>query len=358
MARQAMMAIPRPDAMTPAWLSAVLGDAGLAVDIRSVAVAQVGAGQIGDTVRITPAYGARRGPATLIGKFAALDPGSRHVARNWGLYAREVGFYARLAATAGIATPRCHGAVMGQDDDFVLLLEDCAPARPGDQIAGIAPADAHRAMREAARLHAAFWARGDDPALAWLDTGPLAQPFYDAAILRGTWPGFRDRYAGRLTDAMVTVCDRLAERYEDYSRPLNRPRCVTHNDFRPDNMLFGENGALHVVDWQSAALGYNAVDVAYLIGGAFAPEDRRAIEGELLAAYHAELCDRGVSDFTPADLAEDYRHFAFAGINVAVGAAMMVRQTERGDRMFLTMLDRHVAHVLDTGALGILDGNG
>jgi aminoglycoside phosphotransferase (APT) family kinase protein len=154
---------------------------------------------------------------------------------------------------------------------------------------------------------------------------------------------------------MIRVCDRFAERYEGYSRLLDRPRCVTHNDYRPDNMLFGETGQVTVVDWQSCALGQNAVDVAYLIGGAFVPADRRAIEGELLDSYHRELLDQGVADYSQAGLAEDYRHFTFAGINVAVGAAMMVKRTERGDRMFLTMLDRHVTHVLDTGALAILD---
>jgi hypothetical protein len=30
---------------------------------------------------------------------------------------------------------------------------------------------------------------------------------------------------------------------------------------------------------------------------------------------------------------------------------MLVARTDRGDEMFLTMLDRHSSHVLDTGAL-------
>ena len=61
-----------------------------------------------------------------------------------------------------------------------------------------------------------------------------------------------------------------------------------------------------------------------------------------------------MSDYSQADLRQDYRHFSFAGINVAVGAAMLVKRTERGDRLFLTMLDRHVRHVLDSDALTLL----
>ncbi len=60
-------------------------------------------------------------------------------------------------------------------------------------------------------------------------------------------------------------------------------------------------------------------------------------------------------DDYPADAFEaDYRHFTFAGITVAVGAAMLVQRTERGDRLFLTMLDRHVRHVLDHDAVALL----
>lgn len=347
-------ALPRPETMTPEWLATRLGPG---VAIAALGMKPVGTGQLGDTVRFSPRYapGSAPAPSTIIGKFAAADADSRAVATAWRLYEREIGFYRDLAAEAGITTPHCYDAAFDpKTNDFVLLLEDCAPARPGDQFAGVSPDEATRVMRQAARLHAAFWDRGDDPALQWLDAGPLAQPFYDASVLRGAWPAFRDRYADRLTDDMVTVCDRLTERYERYSALLDRPRCVTHNDYRPDNMLFGDDGSLRVVDWQSAALGHNAVDVAYMIGGAFSPAERRTAEDALLDTYLDTLRRNGVTDYTRTDLGEDYRHFSFAGINVAVCAAMMVKRTERGDRMFLTMLDRHVAHVLDEGALALL----
>ncbi|MES2492604.1 MAG: phosphotransferase [Pseudomonadota bacterium] len=347
--------IPRPADIDAAWLGDMLTGYGHAFDVTDVAVEPVGTGQLGDTVRLTIGYGKRAGPPTMIGKFAASSADSRAIAASWRLYEREVNFYRKLAARARIATARCYGAALSADGSFALLLADCAPARVGDQFAGIAPNTARTVMREAARLHAAFWGQVETPEFAWLDTGPLAQPFYVADVLRGVWPGFKERYADKLTDDMVRVCERLAERYEAYSRLLERPRCVTHNDFRPDNMLFGSDGQVIVVDWQSAALGQNAVDVSYLIGGAFTSEDRRAIEGELLDTYHRELAEQGVRGYSRSDLAQDYRHFSFAGINVAVGAAMMVNRTERGDRLFLTMLDRHVSHVLDTGALAILD---
>lgn len=347
--------VPRPEQADAAWVEALLADAGYRVAIASLSVERIGTGQLGDTARfrLTYAPGSDPAPATLIGKFSSTDPTSREVAAAWSLYAREVRFYHELAARARIAVPACYGAQMDAAGGFALLLEDLAPAAPGDQFIGLSDRNAERAVREAARLHAAFWEQGEGEDLAWLDTQARGQPFYTAEVFRGAWPGFRDRYDAMLSDDQRRVCDALAEGYDIYDRAPPRPRCVTHNDFRPDNMLF-DDARLVVVDWQSVALGCGAVDVAYLIGGGYSPEARRAIEPALMAAYLDELRAQGVADYSREDFEADYRRYSFAGINVAVGAAMLVQRTERGDQMFLTMLDRHVSHVLDHDALSLL----
>lgn len=348
-------AVPRPEAIDRAWLEAMLAGAGYAAHIADIDVTRIGTGQIGDTARFQIRYSENPhgAPATLIGKFSSTDPTSLEVARAWSLYIREVRFYRELAARARIAVPACYGSQLGADGGFALLLEDMAPAAPGDQFIGLSDNHAERAVREAARLHAATWERDDDADLAWLDTDGGAQPFYGPDIFRSTWPGFRERYADRLTDSQRAVCDALAKGYDAYNRPRPRRRCITHNDFRPDNMLF-DDARLVVVDWQSVALGWGAVDIAYLIGGSYAGDRRRAIEPVLMTAYLDELHRQGVADYSRDEFEADYRHFTFAGINVAVGAAMLVQRTERGDNMFLTMLDRHVSHVIDHDALSLL----
>lgn len=347
--------VPRPEHVDAAWIEKLLAGAGYRVTIASLAVERIGTGQLGDTARfrLTYAPGSDAAPATLIGKFSSTDPTSREVAAAWSLYTREVRFYRELAARARIAVPACYGAQMDAAGGFALLLEDLAPAAPGDQFTGLSDRHAECAVREAARLHAAFWEQGEDDEYRWLDTESRAQPFYTPDIFRSTWPGFRDRYDAVLSDTQRQVCDALAEGYDVYNRPRPRPRCITHNDFRPDNMLFDDE-RLVIVDWQSVALGCGAVDVAYLIGGGYAPEARRAIEPALIAAYLDELGGQGVTGYSREEFEADYRHFTFAGINVAVGAAMLVQRTERGDQMFLTMLDRHVSHVLDHDALSLL----
>jgi aminoglycoside phosphotransferase (APT) family kinase protein len=264
-----------------------------------------------------------------------------------------VRFYDELASRAAIRTPEYFGARMDEEGSFVLLLEDLAPAAPGDQFHGLDARQMDEALVQLAKLHGAFWNADADPALSWLDAGDIAQPFYQPEVFRAAWPAYRDRYGAQLEAHHLRVCDALAEGYENYAAPLASPRCVTHNDYRPDNMLLGPD-RLTVVDWQSVALGWNAVDVAYLIGGAYQPEERRKVEADLLHCYHDALLARGVEGYDAAQLREDYRRFTFAGINVAVGAAMLVKRTERGDRLFLTMLDRFVCHVLDQDALGVL----
>lgn len=346
-------AVPRPEQIDSVWLNGVLCERDIG-ELAGLTVSPVGAGQLGETARLALRYApGASGPATLIAKFASADPSSLEVARNWSLYDREVRFYDELASRAGLRTAAYYGARMDEAGGFVLLLEDLAPDAPGDQFTGLTRPQMTQAVIEAARLHAAFRDADADPALAWLDAGQIAQPFYQPEVLRAAWPAFRDRYADKLEAHHIRVCDVMAERYDIFARPRSSPRCVTHNDYRPDNMLLGPE-RLTVVDWQSVALGWGAVDIAYLIGGACNPAERRALEGEMLRIYHAELTRLGIADYSFDELRQDYRHFTFAGINVAVGAAMLVQRTERGDRLFLTMLDRFVTHVLDHNALDLL----
>ena len=47
----------------------------------------------------------------------------------------------------------------------------------------------------------------------------------------------------------------------------------------------------------------------------------------------------------------EYRRFTFAGYVMAVVASMIVKQTDRGDQMFLAMANRHAQHAADLESL-------
>jgi aminoglycoside phosphotransferase (APT) family kinase protein len=192
---------------------------------------------------------------------------------------------------------------------------------------------------------------------AWLQSPPLAQGIVSPDDLAPFWPGFRERYAGMVAPELLAVGDRFIACGAAWNRPRPTPRSLTHNDFRPDNFLFAtpEGGRpVTIVDWQTLTFSYGVLDVAYLIGGAFAGEQRRIAESVLLPAYFDALREAGVRDYAHAQFMDDYRHFTFAGLAIAIIAAMTVGRTERGDRLFLNMFDHHASHVIDQDAIGYL----
>jgi len=108
------------------------------------------------------------------------------------------------------------------------------------------------------------------------------------------------------------------------------------------------------LDWQSFAFGNGATDVAYFLSGAISPELRRAHEAEFLDRYLAGLKAHGVADYSRADLARDYGRGGFLLFMTAFFAAMVVKQTPRGDDMFMQMMGGASQHILDSEALATL----
>lgn len=345
----------------PDWFNQLFSEIGIAAEVRGLTARSIGTGQIGENVRFVFDY-ARAGegaPASLVGKFPSASEASLMTARLLNHYKREVSFYQTFPSVAGRITP---DALYTDHDPetnrFALIMEDMAPAMQGDQLQGCSLEEARMALSAAAVLHAAHW---EDPALDsfdWLQGSAAAPaPALGAEMVAGLWEGFKARYAAHLTDDIIEVGDAYAAALPRWGETYSGPFSLTHNDFRLDNMLFGAPDAakpVAIVDWQTAGKGAPANDVAYFIGAGLTRERRREHEHGLLAYYHERLEAEGIRDYSLEDLGRDYRWFSFYGISVAFGAAMLVKQTERGDEMFLTMLRRHVAQVRDNEALALL----
>lgn len=342
-----------PEAFTTAWLEASL--AAPAGSLRGFTAAPVGTGQVADSHRVTLDWAGPRGPASVIAKTPSHDAQSRETAVNGRLYAREVNWYRGLASRSAVRRP---GVYRSEIDDeggrFVLLLEDCAPARQGDQLMGVDPDQIGVALREAAALHAPFVGDAGLFDHDWLT--------YDRAHRAGRiehyaafWPAFRERYAGRLDPAIFEMGDAFAARFERYVDHDPAVFTVTHNDFRIDNILFGGlDGRAVILDWQTLSIGHPMADVAYLIGGSLAdPAVRRAHEADLVSDYAAALAARGASLDEEA-LWTAYRRNAFSGFVMAVISCMLVKRTDRGDEMFAVMAERPARQVLDLDSLALL----
>jgi hypothetical protein len=353
--------ILRPAAVTPAWLTDVLRAGGVSATVRAFTAKGVGAGQIGESVRFKLEYEGDPGdaPASLVGKFPSPGEESRATGVALGNYIREVNFYRHLAPSALKATPTCYFTdVDPVTSEFVLMMEDLAPAEQGDQLEFSSLERTRLAVEQAARLHASHW---NDPAiddLAWVSaTRASAASAANPDSVTMLWRGFCDRYAERVTAEAQHVGDALCAGFKGFGGLDTGVRCLTHNDYRPDNMMFGTAAGgrpLTVLDWQSVSFGCGATDVAYFLGGALPTEARRTHERELVAGYHRDLIALGVSGYSAEDAWRDYRSHTFTLFLTAFFAAMIVTRTPRGDDMFFVMLDGATRQILDLDSLEFL----
>ena len=351
-----LLPIVTPNQVTEKWLEKALSCANLEVKIKSVNMETVGTGQLGETRRFFIEYENSQPsnlPATLVGKFPSDNEVAATTGREMGFYRGEVMFYRELAHRTKIKTPKCYVAEIDEQNNFVLLLEDLAPASPGDHMKGCSVSNARLAMKEAAFLHAAFW---NDPVLAtqpWLYTPKGAQGFYTTELIESSWEYFHANFAHILDPKVVKVCDKYVASHEAWNQPRTGPKCFSHNDFRVDNMLFNEN-QVAVVDWQTSNYLSTGMDVAYFLGSAFDRNTRKAVEHDLLKEYHETLKVEGISSYDLNQLRNDYSHYSFAVLAVAIAAVGIVKRSDRGDKLFLKMVSDGAYQAIDNDALDLL----
>lgn len=356
-----MSRIPTPETITAAWLTDRLREAGHpTAEVRGFTSARVGTGQIGRCIRfeLQVEGGDPTTPRSLIGKFPSDDPTTRQTGVLLRNFIKEVSFYRTLASRLTISVPRCyHAAIEGAGPEFALLLEDLAPARQGDQLAGCSVDVARAAVLELVGLHAPTWCDGSLRGVEWLGEPNEATAELVRGLYRAQLPGFLERYAARLAPDETAIIERVADSTGAPFEPVADPFALVHVDYRLDNLLIDEAiepPRIAVVDWQSITLGNPLADVAYFLGAGLLPEDRRRAEAAIVRAYHEALVRRGVQRYPFDRCWNDYRRGAFAGFAVTVIASMMVQQTARGDEMFVVMARRHSRHALDLGAEAFL----
>ncbi len=340
--------------LTPEFLTRALAGHLAGTSVVAVEALPVGTGQVSDTYRLCLTYdGEASLPATLIAKVPSADPASRNAARAFRTYEIESSFYDQLAAGLPVSLATCYYAAYDAGpDEYLVLLADLAPARPGDQLTGIDAADAAAAVSELAALHAAGWCRPELAALPWLNrSGPEASALL-AAVVTDLYQGFLERYAGRLEAGTVQLIEDFVPRVDSYLGARDEPRTIVHGDFRADNLLFGPVRPV-VLDWQTAGYGAGIGDLSYFLGSSLPVPIRQRHEEELVRWYHAALNGRGV-DLTWPDCWDGYRRHAFGGIVMDVIAAMVVQRTDRGDEMFTAMANRHATHAVDLDSLDAL----
>ncbi len=347
-------AVSAATGITAEFLTRALAGQPGATPVTAVVATPVGTGQVSDSYRLHLTYD---GPAglrpTMIAKIPAADPASRAAARAFRTYEIEASFYDQIAPSLPVALAGCYyTAYDAGPDEYIVLLEDLAPASAGDQLTGLCVAEAAAAVDELAALHAAGWDRRELAELPWLNRSSPDAAALMTAVLTDLYPGFRDRYAPRLDAGVVTLIEEFLPQAGHYLAARAEPRTIVHGDFRADNLLFGQ-GRPAVLDWQTCSYGPAAGDLSYFLGSSLLVPARRQHEEALVRRYHSALTARGVR-LSWADCWAGYRLHALGGIVMDIIAAMVVQQTERGDKMFVAMAGRHARQAIDLDALALI----
>ncbi len=351
--------VATPDQVSVQWMDGVLSGAGIAPagGLESLQCTSIGTGKVGEIVRYALDWRAGvEGPSSVVGKFASRDEASRQAGLRTGTYVREVSFYRRLADTVRLRVPACHGVELDPESgSFVLVLEDLAPARQGDQLKACTVDEAALALEALPGLHAPHWGSRTLADEGWL--GVRSQnaaglgAIYDALV-----EPFAARFAERLDPEVIAAARRLRGRVPAWIARDAEPYTLLHGDYRIENMLFGAPGAafaLAVVDWQTVQIGPGLSDVAYFLGAGLPVELRRKHEEELVCRYRESLSAHGI-DLGWNRCWTEYRTHAFAGLHMAVVASQLVGRDPRSDEMFCVMAERHAAHALDLESFDLL----
>ncbi|MFM8956988.1 MAG: phosphotransferase family protein [Actinomycetota bacterium] len=320
--------------------------------VRTVHDEEIGTGQMSESRRLRMEFdGVSDLPVTMIAKFPSADEKSRMTGKLTRCYEVESSYYRDLRDALDVGAPKCFYVEHDEaTDDFLLLLEDFAPCRQGDQITGCSAHEARACIDELVRLHGPLWNSTFLMTLPWLNRSEVSDRAGTQALMNMVYVGFTERYHDRLSPAARELGEEFVKISDGYFRRQFPHRTVVHGDFRLDNLLFRDDGSVGVVDFQTVTHACGSLDLAYFIGAGLTTDLRRDLEHELVKRWLDGLRGYGVT-LSFDDAWNEYRRYTFAGFVMAVIASMIVKQTDRGDEMFLAMANRHAQHAVDLDSL-------
>jgi len=230
----------------------------------------------------------------------------------------------------------------------VLVMEDLAPARAGDQVEGATAAQARQVIEYIGRFHAQWWEHPLLDELTWMpriddEATKLVVPMFAAG-----WPQFEARFKDRLPARTLDWVQRFAPTVGDFlDLYVDDPVTIIHGDFRLDNMMFGPDGSVTLVDWQMATRAPGLSDVVYFTATNLEADVRSAHLDDLLDLYARTLAAGGVSPVPgPDEIRDGYRKGVLLWmVAMAGGIGQLDPANERGTALF----DRIITRLFETG---------
>lgn len=348
-----MAAVPGGiDELDATWLTGVLrADAGLdGATVDDVRAEQIAMDSGFSSLLYRLHLSGTAVPSTLIAKLPAVSE-ARGAMELLGGYRRELSFYRDVAGRAPMDTPRVYTARIADDGvDFVLLLEDLSEWDNADHLAGLSMDRARTCIRQLAGLHA--WS-GEPAVLEQFPSieTPIARDLLLPAFGPG-WEVYRAHTSVNVSPAVAAFAERFAEGAVAALPALAERDMLLHGDIRADNLFFSGD-AMKVVDFQFAARGAGAADVAYLVTQGLPTAVREGHDEALLREYLEHVAAHGAS----YGFDEAWRHYRFAAVYLMVLPVITLNGwdalPERSRRLCLTLTDRAVAAIDAIGALEV-----
>ena len=339
------------------WLTGVLqgsGFDGAQITDLQVEVIGEGVGIMGLLYRVKLLYSessAKEVPQSVVIKVPSPHEQTRHIARAFMFYGKEIGFYRDAAKDTPLDTPRCYAAHHDpESDDFVLVLEDLDGMEVISQLDGCPIDKAEIAIEALARHHAAFWeSERFSEDLAWLPFGwdvPFPQ-----AIAQGfsqAWPACMEMFPNGVSERIKKVGEKFPTVTSEMMELADSPVTLAHGDFRLDNLFF-QNEDLKVIDWQICIKTVGGYDVGYFLSQSLTIEDRRNHERDLLDKYRKTLSEIGL-DYPQDRLMEDYRRSVLFCLAYPVQASAAALVNERAVQLVTEMFARVSTAIEDLNA--------
>jgi hypothetical protein len=349
--------------ITAEWLTSILQTHGTLDSSGSVAGADVvsfgeAAGLMGSLFRATLSYSdGASGPASLVIKLPMDDPAQRGVADMLWFFQRECTFYAERASSTPYNTATIYGSAQDTEtSDFVLVMEDLGHLDQIDQVAGASVQQMDAAVTAIAKQHAQYWQHDDLEALS----NPFMRvdsDLYHAAlpaVFAGAWDSAKVHGADILTNEAIAFGDRYGEHIPYMLSQLSEPATLVHGDFRGDNLLLDENGALSIVDFQITGVGAGVYDIGYFMAQSVDSDLRKANDERVVRLYCDTLKAEGVEVDIEATMTAYQMSFAFFLIYAVTSFQAWDAFDGRQHELMLKMLSRSVAAMGDNGSLSLL----
>lgn len=350
----------RLEDVTLEWLADALALSLLEIDVERIGE---GEGFMGELARVRLRSDDPACPSSVIVKLPTSDPGGRFIGEMMRVWEREHCFYRDIAPRLNIRIPR---AYVNVESPPCLVLEDLAPAVPGDHVAGATLDQAERAVDVLARHHATWFEHPELASFTWMPGLDDPSIHTLAPTFAIGWPMFLERFGHELPARCLRWCERFVEDIPTWlAGHLDEPVTITHGDFRLDNLFFLDDpddpDDVAVIDWQLCMRAPGQADLVYFCANNLTVEMRRAHEDRLIERYVDRLHAAGVpaDAVTVAGVRRGYiEGMLFYAVSFGASLLTIDPANERGAALFDVLVRRTFAAVddLDAGAVMGFDG--